>query len=238
MELRYQRAITKGRAKSGTIVYMPTSKATSQEFVPVKEVRDGIVLLKDGGLRSILMASSVNFALKSEDEQNAFILAFQNFFNSLDFAVQIHIESRALDIRPYIETLEAEYKKTLDDLMRIQIREYIEFIKNFVEGANIMTKHFFVVVPYSPALVNLNKSALPKLPWSKTTTSKKNSTNKNVFEENISQLEQRISIVQQGLMSAGIRTVQLDTEETIELLYKIFNPGEQDAPAQFSQQTK
>src|SRR3989344_1718951 len=120
---------------------MPTSSSSSrvsnrstQEFVPVSEVRDGVIVLKDGGLRAVLLASSINFALKSEDEQTAFIVQFQNFLNSLDFSCQIFIESRMLDIRPYIATLEVAYKNQLDDLMRIQIREYIEFIKSFTEA--------------------------------------------------------------------------------------------------------
>src|SRR3990167_6898358 len=126
------------------------SARSTQEFLPVSEVRDGVIVLKDGGLRALLLASSINFALKSEDEQTAFIVQFQNFLNSLDFSVQIFIQSRMLDIRPYIATLEAQFKEQLDDLMRIQIREYIEFIKSFTEAANIMTKNFFVVVPYEP----------------------------------------------------------------------------------------
>ena len=88
----------------------------------MREVRDGIVILKDGGMRAILLASSINFALKSEDEQTAFIVQFQNFLNSLDFSCQIFVQSRMLDIRPYLATLEAQYKEQLDDLMRIQIR--------------------------------------------------------------------------------------------------------------------
>lgn len=191
-------------------------------------------MLNNGGLRAVLMASSLNFALKSEDEQNAFILQFQSFFNSLDFTVQIYIQSRELDIRPYLETLEDAYKGTMDDLMRIQIREYIEFIRSFVEGADIMTKHFFVVVPYSPAAININQGIKGNLPWNKKNEpeKKKKSLKKTEFEENVSQLDQRLAIVQQGLIRTGVRTVQLDTEEVIELLYKIFNPGEQDTPVQ------
>src|SRR5260370_281026 len=94
---------------------------TTQDFVPVAEVRDGIVVLKDGTLRAILLASSINFALKSEDEQTAFIVQFQNFLNSLDFSCQIFIQSRMLDIRPYVATLEVAYKKQLDDLMRLRV---------------------------------------------------------------------------------------------------------------------
>jgi len=204
------------------------SKKATQDFVPIQEVRDGVVVLKDGGLRGILMASSLNFALKSDDEQTAFILQFQNFLNSLDFTTQIFVQSRMLDIRPYIATLEAAYKEQLDDLMRVQIREYIEFVRNFTEAANIMTKNFFVVVPYNPAIVAMEKSIVSKLPWSK---GKVDQAEENkTFEENVSQLEQRLSIVQQGLVRSGVRTVQLGTEEVVELYYKIFNPGEQDKP--------
>jgi type IV secretory pathway VirB4 component len=220
---------------------MPTSSAqdtrasslSTQDFVPVSQVRDGIVVLKDGTLRAILLASSINFALKSEDEQTAFIVQFQNFLNSLDFSCEIFVQSRMLDIRPYIATLEVQYKTQLDDLMRVQIREYIEFIKSFTEAANIMTKSFFVVVPYSPTAV-VQQTAMAKLnPFAKkkTDTAAENRT----FEEHVSQLEQRISIVQQGLVRTGVRTVQLGTEEAIELLYKMFNPGEDSKPIPLNQ---
>lgn len=203
-----------------------SSKAT-QDFVPIKEVRDGVVVLKDRGLRAILLASSLNFALKSEDEQTAFIVQFQNFLNSLDFSTQIFVQSRMLDIRPYIATLEEQFKKQLDDLMRIQIREYIGFIKSFTEAANIMTKNFFIVVPYSPATIQPGKGVLSNLPFGK----KKSAEDENrTFEEQVSQLEQRVAIVQQGLIRTGVRTVQLGTEEAIELMYKMFNPGEEGKP--------
>jgi len=212
---------------------MPTqspakSARSTQDFVPISEVRDGIVVLKDGSLRAVLLASSINFALKSEDEQTAFIVQFQNFLNSLDFSVQIMVESRSLDIRPYIATLEEAYKKQLDELLRIQIREYIEFVKSFTEAANIMTKNFFVVVPYAPSgLPSAASNPLSLLPFGK----KPEATTPNTtFEEALSQLEQRIGIVQQGLIRTGVRTVQLGTEEAIELLYKMFNPGEDSKP--------
>ena len=128
------------------------SKST-QEFVPIKEVRDGVVVLKDGGLRLILIASSLNLALKSEDEQRATISQFQNFLNSLDFSVQIYVSSRRLDIRPYIALLEERLKAQMEDLLKIQIREYIDFVKNFTERSSIMTKNFFIVVPYTQPLL-------------------------------------------------------------------------------------
>jgi type IV secretory pathway VirB4 component len=206
----------------------PTASKSTQDFVPISEVRDGIIILKDGSLRAILLASSINFALKSEDEQTAFIVQFQNFLNSLDFSVQIFVQSRMLDIRPYIATLEAAYKQQLDDLMRIQIREYIEFIRSFTEAANIMTKNFFVVVPYSTGTIVTTSTVSKLIPFG---NKKPNVEQANKsFEEQATQLEQRISIVQQGLVRTGVRTVQLGTEEAIELMYKMFNPGEEGKP--------
>jgi type IV secretory pathway VirB4 component len=209
------------------------SATASQQFVPVREVRDGIVVLKDGGIRSVLMCSSLNFALKSDDEQNAFLMQFQNFLNSLDFHIEMFVQSRKLDIRPYIATLEEAYKNTLDELMKIQIREYITFIKSFTEAANIMTKHFFVVVPFDGSIISSSSNPLSslRLPWqSAERSSEQNLGAKQAFDENLSQLEQRVAIVQQGLVRTGVRSVQLGTEEVIELLYRIMNPGGDEAP--------
>ncbi len=209
------------------------SAKSTQEFLPISEVRDGVIVLKDGSLRAILLASSLNFALKSEDEQTAFLIQFQNFLNSLDFSIQIFVQSRMLDIRPYIATLEIAYKEQLDDLMRIQIREYIQFIKSFTEAANVMTKNFFVTVPYSPSIPISRKGLASMLPFAKKTSTTEESN--RTFEEQVTQLEQRVAIVQQGLVRTGVRTVQLGTEEAIELLYKMFNPGEEGKPMPLEQ---
>ena len=214
----------------GNAASIRTSTKSTQDFVPVSEVRDGVVVLKDKSLRAVLLASSLNFALKSEDEQTAFIVQFQNFLNSLDFSCQIFVQSRMLDIRPYIATLEVAYKNQLDDLMRIQIREYIEFIKSFTEAANIMTKNFFVVVPYSPAALTIGAGASIAGKFAVGGQKAAAADVNRTFEEQVSQLEQRIAIVQQGLVRCGVRTVQLGTEEAIELLYKLFNPGEEGKP--------
>jgi len=203
------------------------AKAT-QEFVPIKEVRDGVIVLKDGGLRSVLMASSINLSLKSVDEQEAIIMQFQNFLNSLDFSTQIIVQSRRLDIRPYLLQLENRLKEQLEPLIKVQTKEYMDFIKGFTEQVNIMTKNFFVVIPYtSPALKTGN-------PISSITSSFGKGKNKEEikkeesleFEEKRTQLEQRISVVIQGLSRIGVRATELGTEEVIELFYKTFNPGD------------
>ncbi|MFA6158501.1 MAG: TraC family protein [Candidatus Paceibacterota bacterium] len=207
---------------------MAINAKTTQEFVPIKEIRQGIVMLKDDSMRAIVMASSLNFALKSSEEQQSIIFQFQNFLNSLDFSVQIFIQSRRLDIRPYIALLENRLKEQVGDLLKIQTREYIEFIRSFTENSNIMTKSFFIVVPYSPAVVTTGSIAGV---FGKKKTASENAANKlELFEEHRSQLEQRISVVTQGLARCGIRTVELGTEEIVELFYKMFNPGDTEKP--------
>ncbi len=224
---------------------MPTAQTkvkaeATQAFVPIKEVRDGVVILKDGSLRALLMASSINLALKAADEQQAIIGQFQSFLNSLEFTVQFFIESRDLDIRPYIALLEDRYAQELDDLMKIQIREYIAFIKDFTERANIMSKNFFIVVPYDPALIarggGISGTLGSLLPTSSSVSSA--ALTDEQFEQYRTQLEQRISVIEQGLVRTGVRIVKLGTEEVIELFYKLFNPGELEKPLQITQITK
>jgi len=206
---------------------MPTAQA-SQQFVPIKEIRDGIAMMEDGSLRMILMASSINMSLKSPDEQQSVLVQFQNFLNSLDFSLQIYTQSRKYDVRPYVALLENREREQTNDLARVQIREYIQFIKTFTEQTNIMTKNFFIIIPYTPSLVETPQGLLSDIFGGK----KQHTENKDAdaFEVNRSQLEQRMYIVQQGLVRAGIRTTPLGTEELVELYYSIFNPGEQDKP--------
>jgi len=217
---------------------MPDQKVkaqATQEFVPIKEVRDGIVVLKDGSLRALLMASSINLALKSSDEQAAIIAQFQNFLNSLEFTAQFFVESRQLDIRPYIGLLEDRYAVELDDLMKIQIREYIAFIKDFTERANIMTKNFFIVVPYDPALIARGGAGNALGTLISTNKDQSAALTNEQFEQYRTQLEQRMSVIEQGLVRTGVRIVKLGTEEVIELFYKLFNPGELEKPLQVTQ---
>ncbi len=215
---------------------MPVSSKATQEFVPIKEVRDGIVMLKDGTMRAVVLASSLNFSLKSDDERNAIILQFQDFLNSLDFYVQISVQSRRLDIRPYLALLEERYKVQINDLMKIQTREYIDFIKKFTENTNIMTKSFFIVVPYDPAYINMKGGVggVGAGLFKKKTAAEESQSRQTSFEENRTQLEQRVSVVEQGLSRCGIRVIRLGTEEVIELFYKIFNPGDTEKPIKTS----
>ena len=213
---------------------MPAAQKTPQEYVPIQEVRDGIIILKNGGMRALILASSLNFALKSQDEQQSILMQFQNFLNSLDFPIQIFIQSKKLDIRPYIALLEERYKEQMADLMKIQVREYIEFIRTFVESTNIMSKSFFVVIPYDPPIISSSKNPLSNvLPGRKKGSEAQESADRK-FQEFRSQLEQRVAVVEQGLVRCGIRAAELGTEEVVELFYKLFNPGETEKPIQIT----
>lgn len=201
------------------------STTPSQEFVPISEIRDGIVFLKNGEIRAVLLATAINLGLKSEDEQMATISQFQNFLNSLEFGVQLVASSRRLDIRPYLLTLEERLKKIPEELLRLQTSEYIEFIRDFNERYNIMSKFFYVVIPFSSAMIT-GKKAGGILDMFKSNKKTKSQMDTEAFEEKRSQLEQRIAVVTQGLSSMGVQSKQLDTVQLVELYQSHFNPGE------------
>ncbi len=213
---------------------MAVKSKAAQDFVPIKEIRDGVVIMKDGTLRMVLMASSVNLALKGADEQTAVLLQFQSFLNSLEFSTQIFIQSRRLDIRPYIARLEERLHAEMNDLLKIQIREYMGFIKTVTQSTNIMNKLFLIVVPYSPPKSVTESDATGGGKGIMAFFGKKKEVKTPVlsqgamdaFEEAKSQLEQRAGIISQGLSRTGVRVVLLGTEELSELYYHIFNPGE------------
>jgi len=175
-------------------------------------------------MNMVLLASSINFALKSIDEQEAILRQFQAFLNTIDFSLQFYIQSRRLDIQPYLDTLATRESKQDNDLMRIQLREYMQFVKTFTTEVDVMSKSFFIVIPYTPvtASIQSNLGSFKELLGGQ----------KNVyfddknFAEHKLQLQQRASLVEQGLSAVGVRTILLQNEELVELYYHIFNPGE------------
>jgi len=198
----------------------------TQQFVTVKEIRNGTIVLKDGSYRGALICSSINFGLKSSDEQHAIILGFQNFLNTLDFSIQIVVNSRKMDLRPYLALLEEKAPEQKTELMRIQLREYVEFVRSFADQANIMTKSFYIIVPYTPRVSAANAMSFLR----HDSASVKNASAETSFEEDHIQLAQRLSLVVGGLSGTGVRAIPLGTEEVIELLYRSFNPGELENP--------
>ena len=202
---------------------MPKTSAASQDFVAIKDIRDGVVILKNGQLCSVLLASSVNFALKSTDEQQAILQQFQSFINTLDFSLQIYVQSRRLNIEPYLALLATREKEQDNDLMRIQLREYIDFIRTFTTEVDVMSKNFFVVIPYSPAPINIGKGLTSLFGGS---PQKVSTPMDQQFEEHRIQLEQRVALVVEGLSGAGVRTITLKSDDLVELFYHVYNPSD------------
>ena len=200
----------------------------SQEFLAVDAIRDGIIVLKGGqGLRAVLMASSMNFALKSEEEQDAVVAQYENLLNALDFPLEFAINSRHLDINPYLDTLREREKEETNELLKIQIGEYVEFVKTFVELSNIVAKTFYVAVPFTPSIVERKPGLLAGLSslWGKPVSAAA-ADSEDQFAEFKTQLLQRVDAVSLGLRRMGLRAAMLNTEELVELFYGLYNPTE------------
>ena len=197
------------------------TNTSTQSFVPVKEIRNGIIIRDDNVLCAIVLVSSLNFNLKSKIEREAILYQFQSLLNSLEVGVQILVQSRRLNIKPYIDFLNTVYDGQQSELLRLQTREYIKFIQEFTDKNEIMTKQFFIIITYSPIEVSSGNLSFLK---------KSSDQREKRFEENHAQLLQRISFVQNNIRSLGLRAVQLGTEEVTELLYQTFNPGDTQTP--------
>ena len=203
------------------------TSASIQKHIAIKEIKDDVIVLKSGGLRAILMTSSLNFALKSSEEQDAIVYRYQDFLNSLDFPVQIMVASRKFDIDPYLETLKKYQAKQENELLKVQISEYIDFIKGLTETTNIMTESFYLVIPYNPSITkkggflgkffgNKKKQSIPK--------------EEEAFQELKNSLWQRVEFVITGLRGTGLKAAPLKTEELVELFYKLYNPSAKEEP--------
>lgn len=191
---------------------------STQEALKFAEVHNDTIVLKDGNLRQVLLCSSINFALKSEQEQNAIVYAFQNFLNSLNFPIQILMQSKKLDLSNYLAKLTEKANSQTNELLRAQTLDYIDFIKRLINLANIMDKRFYVVVPYLiPPKIEPLKN--PMQNQSLTLTNEE-------FETYKKELAQRTQVIEAGLGSIGIRTALLNTQQLIELLYGVYNPEE------------
>lgn len=204
---------------------MATGKAATQDFVSIRDIKDSVVIQKNGQMHMILLASSINFALKSLDEQKAILLQFQQFLNTLDFSLQIYVQSRRLNIQPYLELLSGMEGNQDNDLMRIQLREYIDFIRTFTEDVDVMSKNFFVVVPYTPTKINLTKGITNLFTPGQGSSASALPTDTQ-FEEHRIQLEQRVGMVSEGLARVGVRTITLQKDDLVELYYHLYNPGD------------
>lgn len=203
----------------------PTKKGgAAQKLINISEIRDGVLILKDGTMRMILMASSINFALKSEDEQNAIIFAYQDLINTLEFPIQVTVSSRKMDIMPYIGELKDILDKQRNELLRLQMHEYINFIEELTKQTNIMTKSFFITIPFAVTQSRKENFFTRIIKGAKSAAGKHVMTNEE-FEYNKAQLLQRVEQIALALRQIGIRVVPLATQELLELFYTFYNPN-------------
>ncbi len=191
--------------------------ASTQAYLPISEIKEGVVVLKDNSLRAVLIVSSVNFALKSEQEKDAIISSYQEFLNSLTFPIQIVASSKKLDLSKYIQSLKELATSQGNPLIKVQTEEYAGFIEKLLQYSNIMEKRFYVVVPYFPAGVNIEGGIKDLL-------GKKQKVPAGSFEDNKKKLLDRVDRVIEGLTAVGLRCSTLSTKDLLELYYTSYNP--------------
>jgi len=200
----------------------PKPGVPSQKYLDIAEIRENTIIMKDGTLRAVLLVSSVNFALKSVDEQNAIVQAYMQFLNGLDFPIQVVIQSRKMNIDGYLRQLNENEKTLTNELLKKQIRDYRDFVKQLVQIGEIMQKRFFIVVPLNPA-TDVRKSFFTRM-GEIFAPSAAIHLSEDKFKKRQFDLGLRVSQVTGGLSSMSLNAVQLDTQSLIELFYNIYNP--------------
>lgn len=198
----------------------------TQKYLDIMEIKDDCVVLKDGTLRAVLLVSSINFALKSDEEQDAVIQAYVQFLNSLTFPVQIVIQSRKLNIDEYLSRLKEMEKQQTNELLKKQTAEYIQYINELIEISDIMSKRYYVVVPYAAAGMKF-KGFFARFQEALSPTSAIHLKQKN-FEKYRQELLKRVDYIVDGLAAIGLKAVTLDTQSLIELYYNTYNPETYD----------
>ena len=197
-------------------------QAYSQQFLPFSEIKEGVLILRSGGLRGILMVSSINFALKSSDEQQAIIYQFQNFLNSLDFTTQILVQSRRVNMTGYLERLKKLEEQQTNELMKAQTSDYRQFITDILNKGVIMGKSFYIIVPYTLAEVQGTVSAAREMLRKKDQV--KQVMSAEAFQRARMQLIQRMEFVAIGLRRCELEAVPLTSPEIIELFWSLHQP--------------
>lgn len=196
---------------------------STQQYLDIAEIKEDTVILRDGSLRAVVLVSSINFALKSEDEQNAIIAAYVSFLNNIDFFIQIVIQSRELNIENYLKDLERREKEQTNELLKMQTGEYIQYINELISMSKIMNKRFYIAIPYNPSS-DKKKNFFARIidifrPASLIQMKEER------FLQRRSELSRRVDNIVSGLNSVGLNAVELDTQGLIELYYNSYNPG-------------
>lgn len=207
------------------------AKSTTRQLVEIADIVDEIILLKNGSLRTVIEVTSINFELRSGDEQTAILQNFQRFLNSLDFPLQIVVNSRRLNINEYIKLLEDTANNLQNELIKIQANEYSNFIKELSDLANIMSKKFYIVIPFyayenpsKTGVIDSFKSLIGK------SSSKTRKIDEKTMETYKAQMLQRVELVFDGLVGLGLRATVPKGDELTNLFYQLYNPEVKASP--------
>lgn len=200
--------------------------ASTQEHIPFEEIRDDLVVLKDGSISLVLEVSAVNFQLLSEKEQSAKIKAFGGLLNSVTFPLQVVVHTEKKDVRKYIEWLNSEMRRVLNPALRNQIALYMEFVKGIVVRHNVLEKTFYVTIPFiSPLIQKEGFAEKFRSSLSKDNKSKVEDIQK-LLQRAKTKLIPRKEHVQKQLKRMGVESRQLTTPELVALFHRIYNPTE------------
>ncbi len=199
---------------------------STTDLVQIKQVADGIIILKDGSLRAVVEVSAINFELRSSEEQAAILQQFQGFLNSVDFPVQMIVHSRKFDISTYLASVATASEPLTNELLKVQAQEYMRFVQELSELANIMSKRFYVALPFSVTTAPTKQGMISSITG---IFSKK----KAVVEQGIPpaqlatykiQLSQRADLITSGLSGMGLKGRMLGQEELLTLFRELYNP--------------
>jgi type IV secretory pathway VirB4 component len=213
----------------------PSNQPSTTDLVQLKELKDGVIILKDGSLRAIVQVSAINFELRSSDEQVAILEQFAGFLNSVDFAFQMVVHSRRFDINVYLATVKAATEQLTNELMKVQAEEYMRFVSELSDLSNIMSKSFYIILPLSVVPVSTSKGFLGGIK----DMFKKAPAQQEIAPERLAsfkeQLQQRADLVIGGLSGMGLTGHMMNQEELTKLFGELYNPivpATKHAPAQ------
>ncbi len=211
-------------AKKTPKLAKPKAGPPTQRYLDIAEIREDVVIMKDGTLRAVLLVSSINFALKSEDEQQATVQGYMQFLNGLEHPIQVVIQSRRMNIDGYMAALKTQEDTIQNELLKTQIRDYMSFVSELVELGEIMQKQFFVVVPYDPSETGEKRKSFITRLQASLSPARLLKLNAKQFTDRQATLAQRMANVAAGLQSMGLQVARLDTQSLIELYYTCYNP--------------
>lgn len=216
---------------------MPTDltpiRASTQEHLPIEDIRDDLIILKDGSCCLILQVTAINFALLSEKEQEAMIFAYAALLNSLSFPIQILIHSQKKDVSRYLRFLSEQEAKLTKPVLKKQLAKYKKFVEETVKKNEVLDKKFYVVIPFSAlelgAVKSVSAAIMGKkgLPFPKEYILERAKTNLNPKKDHLVKQFARL----------GIKSRQLTTRELVDLFFSIYNPGQKHELAEIKEIT-